>query len=60
MRKYIAVEKPTENGGYIELVRELILCKDCKWLYQDGKCPLRTWFTHYEDDYCSYAERKEE
>lgn len=37
----------------------VVLCKDCKFLYTDD-CPLRTWRTHYEDDYCSYGERKEE
>jgi len=33
---------------------EVIRCKDCKHLYEDNKCPLRTWWTHTEDDYCSY------
>jgi len=37
---------------------EVIRCKDCKHLYEDNKCPLRTWWTHTEDDYCSYAERR--
>lgn len=39
---------------------EVVRCKDCKYEYVDGKCPLRTWFTHVDDDYCSYGERKEE
>lgn len=37
---------------------EVIRCKDCKHLYQDNGCPLRTWWTHTEDDFCSYAERR--
>lgn len=41
-------------------VRRVVQCKDCKHLYKDGECPLRTWFTHDEDDYCSYGERKEQ
>lgn len=28
-KKYIAVEKQTDSGGYIEVVSELVLCKDC-------------------------------
>ena len=39
---------------------EIIKCKDCKHLYQDNGCPLRTWWTHTEEDFCSYAERREE
>lgn len=41
-------------------VVEVVRCKNCKHLYKDGECPLRTWFTHDEDDYCSYGERKED
>ena len=37
---------------------EIIRCKDNKHLFEDNKCPLRTWWTHTEDDFCSYAERK--
>lgn len=38
---------------------EIIRCKDCKHLFEDNKCPLRTWWTHTEDDFCSYGERKD-
>ena len=38
---------------------EVVRCKDCKHLYKDGECPLRTWFTHTEEDFCSYGERGE-
>ena len=37
----------------------VVRCCDCKHLYKDGECPLRTWYTHVEDDFCSYGERKE-
>lgn len=37
---------------------EVIRCKYCKHLFDDNKCPLRTWWTHTEDDFCSYAERR--
>lgn len=38
---------------------EVVRCKDCKHLFEDNKCPLRTWWTHTEDDFCSYGERKD-
>ena len=44
----------------LEAQPEIIRCKDCKHLYEDNKCPLRTWWTHTEDDYCSYAERRQD
>lgn len=34
----------------------VVRCKDCKYLYRDDYCPLRTWVTHTEDDFCSYGE----
>ena len=37
---------------------EVVRCKDCKHLFEDNKCPLRTWWTHTEDDFCSRGERK--
>ena len=37
---------------------ELVRCKDCKYLYMDNGCPLRTWHTHVLDDYCSYGEKR--
>ncbi len=48
----------TDEGELIPIA-ELVRCKDCKHLYKDGECPLRTWFTHMEDDWCSYGERSE-
>ena len=38
-------------------VVEVVRCKDCKHLYQDNECPLRLWFVHTENDFCSYGER---
>ena len=37
----------------------VVRCKDCKYLFSDSGCPLRTWRTHVETDYCSYGEPKE-
>ena len=37
---------------------EIVRCRDCKHLFSDSGCPLRTFRTHVEDDYCSYGERK--
>ena len=50
------------GGGTVRTYEmgEVVICKDCKHLYKDGECPLRTWFTHTEDDYCSYGERRED
>lgn len=45
---------------YAREPKKLTTCKDCKYKYVDDKCPLRTWFTHVDDDYCSYGEKKEE
>ena len=53
-RLTIAIDR-VPSADVVQVVR----CKDCKHLYKDGECPLRTWFTHDEDDYCSYGERKE-
>lgn len=41
-------------------VVEVVRCKDCKWLFSDEKCPLRTYWTHKDNDYCSYGERKDD
>ena len=43
-----------DGQGYL---KKLVRCKDCKHLHEDNGCPLRTWYTHVEDDYCSYGER---
>lgn len=66
MKKYIAVEKQTDGGGYIEVVSELIQCKDCKHCYQtDGNviyncCELNRNVVQPNDWYCADGERKEE
>lgn len=62
MKEYIAVERQTDNGGYVEIVSELIRCKDCKFHHDRTQCSKRigAWF---DDDYCNgavSAERKEE
>lgn len=69
MTEYICKEVQTNNGGYLEPVKELIRCKDCKRFeryttapkkYQhDGFCQ---WWARdtYLDDWCCGAERKDE
>ena len=60
-------DKP-EGHEIIETVGELIRCKDCKFVGTDATCCLvcnregmgLRPFHVYRDDYCSYAERKEE
>ena len=46
----------TQGTEWAQIVR----CKDCKHLFSDSDCPLRTWRTHVATDYCSYGERMEE
>lgn len=53
--------KGKDDKLILEEVKEIVSvvrCKDCKYLYMDNGCPLRTWHTHVLDDYCSYGERK--
>lgn len=61
MKEYIAVEKQTDSGGYIEIVSELVRCKDCSYYgaIENGKCPLWCAFI-YPEGYCFQAERKKE
>ncbi len=47
-----AVMKPKVNG-------ELIRCKNCKWFYEDKWC-VRYMYALLPEDFCSYAERREE
>lgn len=69
-REYICKEVPTENGGYLEIEKELILCKECKHMRTDRGnvfCEtLEDMFYHYEyeqpineDFFCAWAEPKE-
>lgn len=62
MKEYIAVEKQTDSGGYIEVVSELVRCKDCKHRYMVDmvwQCPFG--MPGGADFWCSYgAKRKEE
>ena len=52
---YMGLIKALPAADVVPVVR----CRDCKHLYKDGECPLRTWYTHVEEDFCSYGERKE-
>ena len=66
MKEYIAVERQTDNGGYVEIVSELIRCKDCRHFREPNDAIKRTycWYlaedVNSEEDYCSWAERKED
>lgn len=63
MTDWICKEVQTDNGGYLEPVKELIRCKDCK--YYDSEHEVCCVYISYRlakdaNDYCSDAERKEE
>ena len=45
------------DGRFTVQTKPLVRCKDCKHLFSDNECPLRTWRTHVDDDFCSYGER---
>ena len=57
--RYRAIEKAVSEIPTTDAV-EVVRCGDCKHLYKDGECPLRTWFTHTADDFCSYGVRRED
>ena len=58
MTEYICKEVQTDNGGYLEIEKELIRCKDCKWK-QGSECVRFADVRPFPDDYCSRAEPKE-
>lgn len=73
MKEYICKEVPTDNGGYLEPVKELIQCKDCKYskmtIRGDSAKYCLKWEEEFDfmdslylpaDFYCGFAERKEE
>ena len=61
MKEYICKEVPTEHGGYLEIEKELIRCKDCAYYSILGECYyLLTNFEMDNDDYCSNAKPKED
>ena len=68
MKEYIAVERQTDSGGYVEIVSELIRCKDCRHFEADldgmtmycANEIMPTVFVCTGQGYCSEAERKEE
>ena len=62
MKEYICKEVPTENGGYLEIEKELIRCEDCIHHHGyicDRLYGLQDAFTLKDDDFCSKAEPKE-
>ena len=67
MKKIIAIEMNTDDGGYIEVAGELLQCKDCK--YYDGRyChnsrydldALDIPLIKSEEGFCDWAKEKEE
>ena len=55
MKEYICIEVPADNGGYLEIEKELIRCKDCKYY---STCLIRVSLP-VENDYCGNAKREE-
>ena len=62
MKKYICREVPTENGGYLEIEKELIQCEDCYFYDTFQRKHYCTKYDHAvkQDGFCAWAERKEE
>ncbi len=64
MKYYITcVQKQINPYGIYEdeeRLRELVVCKDCKWQGNDTDCPMFDPKMMKVDDFCSYGERKEE
>lgn len=68
MTYWICKEVQTDNGGYLEPIKPLVRCKDCK--HWDGYyCHNELWGDGYgnytppikrEEGFCDWAERKEE
>lgn len=72
-KEFICKESYTDNGGYLEPVKDLIRCKDCKfhrkqYLFKysttDGElvdvCRINMIMNvRKETDFCSRAERRE-
>ena len=68
MKEYICKEVQTENGGYLEIEKELTRCKDCEnWKQTEegiGECGIFNTgdyrFRSTADFFCNMAEPKEE
>lgn len=66
MKEYICKEVQTENGGYLEIEKELIQCEDCRFwrksYYEsvEGMVCGKTRYIMKPDGYCSKAKPKEE
>lgn len=64
-KEYVMRKHFNENGDtvYLETENDLIRCKDCKFWYMDlyAKCMAsKSTPCTDENDFCSWAERKEE
>lgn len=61
MKKIIAIELNTDDGGYIEVAGELLQCKDCANWNANGdthRCFVWCVYTPH-DGFCHRADRKE-
>lgn len=62
MKEYICKEVQTETGGYLEIEKELIRCKDCKYRDEEtANCTRfrKDWYVQ-SNSFCSWAEPKED
>ena len=66
MTEYICKEVQTDNGGYLEPVKELIRCRDCQaWKGKECNLPEHGWcgclqqLTH-AGDYCAWSPNLDE
>jgi hypothetical protein len=62
MKKYICKDVPSDYGGYLDIEKELIRCKDC--IHHHGYICDRLYgfqdaFAIQDYDYCSRAEPKD-
>ena len=62
MKKYICKDVPSDYGGYLDIEKELIRCKDCARNPKDGHarticpCPMDRYMG--DEGFCSKAEPK--
>ena len=58
MKRYICKEVPTESGGYLEIEKELIECRDCRF-FINKECASYCLTCPPANAYCYYAEPKD-
>jgi hypothetical protein len=60
MKEYICKEVSTDHGGYLEMVTDLIRCKDCKFFTDCGCLYTAGMVLPKENDFCSCAKLRED